>query len=664
MSVYAKAFGEALRPDPTLTVSQWADQYRVLPSKGAAEPGRYRTDRAPYLREIMDSLSPSSPVQRVVFMKSSQIGGTELGLNWLGCIVHLYPAPVMIVQPTLDLAERFSKQRVAPMIEQTPVLRDLIAPPRERDSGNSLLMKEFKGGVLVIAGSNSGVSLRQMPVRFLFCDEPSGYEPDADGEGDPISLAEKRTQTFGVRKKIFLNSTPKLKDQCRIEHEYLRSDQRRYFVPCPFCGGMQHLKWRPTEEERLAGKEYGIVWEDGDPKSVKYKCEHCSELIPEHHKTKMLAAGEWTTTGPISETRGYHINGLYSPLGWKSWLECVQEFIEAKEKARTGDPTLLKAFVNSVLAETWEDGISSRIGAEGLQARAEMYDPAVVPRKAVLLTAGVDVQGDRLECTVFAWGEDEECWVQNHAVIYGDPEQPEVWKQLTDIILREWRHESGAGTLRIAATAIDSGDQTHQVYIYARSMRKHRVFAIKGQSQAGKPAIGQPTKQDINYKGQKLKWGVDLYPLGVDTIKQTLYLRYKNVAPGPRYIHFHAGLSPEYFEQLVSEKRMPRRTRTGVVIIDWYKPAGKRNEALDCFVYGYAALQFLYTKHHRLTFWKQMERKLYATGAPVVAPPAEAPKDTLPPEIPPPTDDTALKNQLAARKLALHRRPRGFVGSW
>jgi phage terminase large subunit GpA-like protein len=326
VNVYTDSFAEGMRPDPALAVSDWADQFRVLPSKGAAEPGRYRTARAPFLREIMDCLSPSSPVQRVVFMKSSQVGGTEMGLNWLGCVIHMYPAPIMIVQPTIELAERFSKQRVAPMIEETKALRDLIAPSRTRDSGNSILLKEFRGGVVVMAGSNSGVSLRQMPVRFLFCDEVSGYEPDADGEGDPVSLAEKRTQTFGARKKIFLNSTPNIKDLCRIEFEYLRTDQRRYFVPCPHCQAMQWLKWGQ------------LKWDEGLPNTAWYQCENCNGPIEELHKTRMLAAGEWRATSPLTDplVRGYHISALYSPVGWKSWGECASEWLTAIEKQRSG----------------------------------------------------------------------------------------------------------------------------------------------------------------------------------------------------------------------------------------------------------------------------------------------------------------------------------------
>ncbi len=648
MNAYAQAFSSGLKPDPNLTVSEWSDTYRILPSKGAAEPGRYRTARAPFLKEIMDCLSPHTPIQRIVFMKSSQVGGTELGLNWLGAIIHLWPAPVMILQPNLELAERFSKQRVEPMLDETPQLRKLIAPSRQRDSGNSILLKQFRGGVLVMAGSNSGVSLRQMPVRFLFADEISGYHADADGEGDPVSLAEKRTQTFGVRKKIFLNSTPKEKETCRIESEYLRTDQRRYFVPCPHCGVMQYLKWPQ------------IKWTDGDHRTAKYECEHCKELIEEYHKTKMLAAGEWIPTAPGDpEVRGYHINALYSPLGWKSWAECVKEFLDAVEKQRSGDANLLKAFVNSCLAETWEDKFAAKIGAEGLRARAEIYEPGIVPSKVLVLTAGVDVQDDRLEVSIYGWGRGEECWLVSHSIVFGDPAQAEIWKQLDDILLRPWRRETGDG-MKIAASSIDSGGHfTHEVYQYARARKANRVLAVKGQSQKGKPAIGKPTKQDVNFRGQVLKHGVELYPIGADTIKTTIYARYKLEVHGPGFVHFHAALPDEFFEQITAEKKVTKFNRGGFAVSEWVKLPGKRNEALDCAVYAYAAMQWLYTKYHRKTIWDQFAKMLGVKPEPEITSQQDTPSQVNTTE----TEQPKLQSDRPARRMDRNRRG-GFVSRW
>ena len=662
MNAYARSFGEGLRPDPHYTISDWADKHRVLPSKGAAEPGRYRTARTPFLKEIMDCLSPHSPVQRVVFMKSSQVGGTELGLNWLGCVIHMYPAPMMIVQPTIELAERFSKQRVAPMIDETPELRALIAPSRTRDSGNSILLKEFRGGVIVMAGSNSGVSLRQMPVKYLFCDEISGYEPDADGEGDPVSLAEKRTQTFGVRKKVFLNSTPKEKESCRIEFEYLRTDQRRYFVPCPHCGAMQYLKWAQMK------------WDNDDPKTAKYQCEQCHEMIDEYHKTKMLEHGQWyaTAQGVDEAVRGYHISALYSPVGWKSWVDCVKEFLEAVEKQRQGDAALLKAFVNSILGETWEDKFAAKVGAEGLRARAETYEPGVVPAGALVLTAGVDVQDDRIEISIYGYGRGEESWLVQHSVIYGDPEQMDIYKQVDDVLLRKYRHVLG-GELNVSVAGFDTGGHhTQTIYQYIRSRRgnaKTRFIALKGSSVKGRTVISKPNKVDVNFRGQVLKNSAELYMVGTDTAKSTLYNRFKIDKPGPGFVHFHAALSEDFFEQITSEKKKPRLVK-GFSVWEWHLPAGKRNEALDCAVYAYAAMQWLYMRYSRASIWDQFEKKLGVSARPAPGGAGtpdntnqQSPELIDAPEKSKPEDETPLKKQLAARKI-VKRRNGGFVSGF
>ena len=255
--VYEAAFHAGLTPEPLLSISQWADRYRRLSQRASAEPGPWRTERTPYMREIMDGLSPSSPVERVVFMKGSQIGGTECGNNWIGYVIHKSPGPMMVVQPTVELAKRNSKQRIDPLIEESEVLRQLVKSPRSRDSGNTVLSKQFPGGVLVTTGANSAVGLRSMAVRYLFLDEVDAYPGDVDGEGDPVHLAYARTRTFS-RRKVFLCSTPLITGLSRIEAAYLESDQRRYWVPCPHCGEFQVLKF-----ERLR-------WPKGEPQKVSY----------------------------------------------------------------------------------------------------------------------------------------------------------------------------------------------------------------------------------------------------------------------------------------------------------------------------------------------------------------------------------------------------------
>lgn len=593
--IYRQSFADGLRPDPDYTVSSWADANRMLSQKASAEPGRWRTERTPYLKDIMDELSPSSPAQRVVFMAGAQVGKSETGNNWLGFVIHHAPGPMLLVQPTVDTAKRFSKQRLAPMIEESPALHDRIVDNKSRDSGNSMMAKEFPGGVLLITGANSASGLRSMPIRYLFMDEVDAYPLDVDGEGDPIQLAEKRTTTFS-RRKVFMSSTPTVKDVSRIEREFNLSDQRRFFVPCPHCGHMQWLRWT------------NLKWDNDDPHTAAYACEDCGALIEERHKTDMLKAGEWRPTATSDgRTVGFHLSSLYSPLGWKSWSEIVAEFMQAK-----GDAPLLKTFVNTVLGETWEDDYAAKIGAGELQQRVEFYQPGIAPARALAITAGVDVQDNRLAVSLYGWGRDEEAWLIDHMEIYGDPAQPKVWQQLDEVILKPIPHEL-AEPIKLAATAIDSGGHfTNEVYAYARERKKHNVFAIKGQSQRGKPPISKPTKVDLNWKGQKLSKSAEVYPVGSDTIKSTVFARLKLNEPGPGYIHFHAEAGAEYFEQLTAEKQITRYVK-GFPVREWVKKSGARNEALDCKVYAYAAMQWLYTRFNRRTIWDQFEKSLNIT---------------------------------------------------
>lgn len=589
--VYLTAFIDGITPDADLNVSEWADEFRFLSQKASAEPGRWRTDRTPYLREIMDELSPHSPIETVVFQAGAQVGKTETGNNWLGYVIDMSPGPIMLVQPTVDIAKRLSKQRIAPMIEETPRLKAKVADNRARDSGNTLMVKEFPGGVMIITGANSASGLRSMPIRFAFLDEVDAYPVDVEGEGDPVSLAVRRTTTF-ARRKVFMCSTPTVKDTSRIEREYLASDQRRFFIPCPHCGEYQWLKWA------------NLKWDHGDASTAHYVCEHNGCVIEEHYKTEFLSQGEWRPTAAGNgRTAGFHLSSLYSPLGWKSWSEVVEEFLRAK-----GDPPLLKTWVNTILGETWEDEIASKVGAGDLLDRVEFYQPRVAPGNVLAVTAGVDTQDNRLALTLVGWGRDEESWVLDHQEIYGDPAKPEVWAQLRNVLTTPVEHELFE-PLQIAATCIDSGGHfTHEVYQFAREHRSLNVMAIKGQSQRNKPIIGRPTKVDLNMKRQVIKGGAEVWPVGADTAKSTLYSRLKLNEAGAGFIHFHGELPPDYFEQLTAERLVTRYVK-GFPVREWTKKSGARNEALDTFVYALAAMQALYMRFNRKTIWDQLEKR-------------------------------------------------------
>lgn len=591
--IYREAFLEGLKPDPDLTVSQWADRYRMLSNKASAEPGPWRTDRTPYLREIMDCMSANSPVQKVVFMAGAQLGKTEGINNVVGYMIAHAPGPALFVQPTIEMAKRLSKQRLDSLIHETPCLAEKVAPARSRDSGNTMFSKEFPGGILLLTGANSATGLRSAPCRWVLLDEVDAFPSDVDGEGDPCALAERRASTFS-RRKIILTSTPTVKDTSRIETEYLASDQRRYYVPCPHCDHMQWLQWK------------NLQWRDGDPRTAAYVCESCGTHIHEHYKSEMLRKGEWraTATSQDARTVGFHLSSLYSPLGWKSWEEIVSEFLRAKN-----DAPLLKTFVNTVLGETWEEETGAKLGADGLSERAEFYPAGEVPNGAFVLTAGLDVQDNRVAIGLYAWGRDEECWLISHTEIYGDPAGQKLWDQVDDLLLRDYPHANG-GRVKVAAVGCDSGGHyTSEVYAYARSRKGKGIFALKGQSVRNKPPIGKPSKVDINYKGQVLKNSAEVYPVGTDTIKSTLFGRMKHNEPGAGYIHFHAEAGQEYFKQLTAEKQVVRYVK-GFAIREWKKKAGDRNEALDCFVYSYAALHFLYMRFNRSTIFEQFERSV------------------------------------------------------
>jgi len=598
MSTWRAAFLEGLRPEQALTVSEWADKHRRLSSKASAEPGPWRTNRTPYLREPMDCLSSNSPVQRVVMMFAAQTGKTESGSNWLGYVIAHAPGPMLLVQPTVEMAKRLSKQRLESLITETPVLAQKIAPSRSRDSGNTMFAKEFPGGMMLLTGANSATGLRSTPCRYIFCDEIDAFPTDVDGEGDPVSLAEKRATTF-ARRKILLTSTPTVKDFSRIEAEYQRSDQRRFYVPCPSCGTMQWLKWAQ------------LKWEKNDPATAAYECEHCRERFAEIHKPALLRQGEWRATAPSDgKTAGYQLSGLYSPLGWLSWADMVDDFLRAKT-----DAPMLKSFVNTRLAETWEEDFASKVSADALLQRCEPYASGQLPEGALAVTIGVDVQGgggsagDRLAVSVWAWGREEEGWLIDHQEIFGDPCRPEVWKQLDVLVLHQWEH-AGGGKLRADVVCVDSGGHaTAEVYQYARERAGSGVIAVKGQSVRGKPPIGKASKVDINAQGRTLKRGAQVFPVGGDTIKTTLFGRLKHNEPGPGFLHFHAQTGSEYFEQLTAEKQALRYVK-GFPVREWVKKASARNEALDCLVYAYAAVHRLYQRFDRRTIWDQLEKRL------------------------------------------------------
>jgi hypothetical protein len=419
------AWRRGIRPEPPIPVSDWADRHRILPPT-SAEPGRWRTDRTPYLRDVMDALSTASPYERVVLMKGAQTGGSEAGLNWLGYIIQNAPGIAMLVMPSLDMVRRNTTVRIDPLIEATPALRELVAAPRSRDAGNSLFRKSFPGGQLVMTGANSAVGLRSTPVRYLFLDEVDGYPGDADGEGDPVDLAIQRTATFRGRRKIYMVSTPTLKGHSRIEAAFEHSDRRFYHVPCLHCGDMAPITWAR------------IRWPEGRRDQAHLVCAACGGVHHEHEKPRLLAAGEWRATAEgDGRTAGFHLSALYSP--WETWAEIAAEHGRVRK-----DPARLQVWVNTKLGESWEDQAGDTVPADPLMARREDWGEAL-PAAVAVLTAGVDVQGDRIEVQILGWGRDEEAWVIDYRVLWGDPSGPRLW---SDLDLPASRRARSAGARR------------------------------------------------------------------------------------------------------------------------------------------------------------------------------------------------------------------------
>ena len=571
--IWLEAAQAGLRPEPPVTVSEWADTHRILSSKSSSEPMLWRTSRTPYLKEIMNCLSTTEQWQRVVFLKASQVGGTEAGLNWLAYILHRCNGSILCVQPTVEMAKRLSKQRLDPMIESCPALKGRVSDKRSRDSGNTQLQKEFSGGSLVLTGANSAVGLRSMPVRFLFLDEVDGYPLDVGGEGDPVELAIARTRTYPTR-KIYAASSPGLSERSRIERMYEdESDRRVYEVPCPHCGEYQTLEFSQ------------LVWPKGSPRDARYHCRGCDRAIAEHVKAWMLAQGRWRSLGGGNGiTAGFRISSLYSPPGWFGWDEAA----EMHEKAGTNTRDL-QVFFNTVLGQSYAES-GETPDERRLYERRETYAIGRVPAGAGALTAGVDVQRDRLEVEIVAWGPDRESWSVDYRVFQGDTTQPEVWMHATGLLDEVFPHELG-GSLQILRLAVDSGFNTQAVYRWARSQQSARVMVVHGDYRAA-ALLGNTSYVDRGPQGQRMRSGLQLWPVNSSIAKEELYRALHLAAPAdgqkypPNYCHFPE-YSLEYFEQLCAEKLMAR-TVNGHLKPYWEKVRA-RNEALDCRIYARAA---------------------------------------------------------------------------
>ena len=513
----------------------------------------------------MDACSDPT-IKEVVVMAGAQLGKSEAILNIIGFHIENDPSPILVLQPTVEMAQAFSKDRVANgLIRSTPCLRDKVKDPRARDSGNTTLHKIFPGGALTMVGANSPAGLASRPIRLVLCDEVDRYPASAGSEGDPIQLARKRAATFWNR-KIVMVSTPTNKGASRIEEAFEASDQRHYHVPCRHCHEYQRLQWS------------NVRWTDDDPSTAGYACNSCGSLWTDADRRWSIRNGQWVAHSEFNGVAGFAINGLYSP--WTPLADGVKDFLAMRK-----NPEQLRVWTNTYLGETWEDQ-GETVDDYSLSQRREDY-AGMVPEECLALTAGVDVQDNRLEVTILGWaggaGHENECYVIDHKVLYGDPSTPQLWTQLDSVLFASYERVDG-GFSSIMATTIDSGGHfTNSVYAYAKKHTGRRIFAIKGVGGEGKAIAGRPSRNNVGK--------CPLFPVGVDTTKDLLFARLRIDEPGPGYIHFPDNLDDEYFRQLTAEKIVTRFNRGYKKRV--FKKIRDRNEALDCFVYAMAALAII-----------------------------------------------------------------------
>lgn len=564
----ARRCAARLEPPPILTVTEWADEYRFLSQESSAQRGKYRSSVTPYAKEPMNDAGDMA-VQSVCLMFASQTGKTEILNNVAGYFIQADPAPIMVVQPTVELGESWSKERLVPMVRDTPVLTGLVKDPKSRDSGNTIRMKSFPGGNIAIVGANAPSGLAGRPRRVVLLDEVDRFPPSAGSEGDPCALAIRRTESYW-NSVIYMTSTPTIKGASRIESEYEQTDKRRWFCPCPDCGHEQELKWAQ------------VKWDKDAPETARYECEKCNSRWDDVKRLRAIQSGRWKATAPFHGKRGYYLNGIASPFrakkGFKSRLhQMAAGFLEAKR----GGQESLKTWTNTFLAETFEESFEG-VDHSKVITRCEKYS-AQAPAGVVVLTAGIDVQGDRVEMEVVGHGIGEETWGIANVVLYGNFDLPDLQKQLDDALDRDYQHENG-DMVRVVAAAIDTRHKTKSVRQYCKSRAARRVYAVMGTPIQGAAIVSPRFNKFFRM------W---TYSIGTDGLKDSLYSRLQIEDVGPRYCHFP--LAPDYneefFKQLTAEVVKHKYERGQLRRV--YVKTRERNEALDKRVYALAAFEIL-----------------------------------------------------------------------
>lgn len=582
-----------LRPPPKLSLSEWADEHFRLSAESAAEPGKWRT--LPYQRGILDAIT-DPVVQRVSVMKSARVGFTKCLNAAVAFFMAQDPCPILVVQPTVEDAEGYSKEEIAPMLRDVEALAGLVTETGVKTSAQTILHKSFPGGVLSMVGANSGRGFRRVSRRIVIFDEVDGYPPSAGTEGDPIKLGEKRAEYYWNR-KIVAGSTPLIAGSSRIEELFESGDRRRFFVPCPHCGHMDYLRFSLRDDEVEGG--HVMRWPKDKPDLAHFVCQQCGCSIEETDKREMLEHGEWRPEGEFAGHASFHIWAAYSLSPNATWAQLAAEFLEAK----AGGPEKLKTFVNTTLGETWKER-GEAPDWERLHERRETYPIGSVPEGPVVLTCGVDVQKDRLVWEVVGWAPNKESWSVDAGEFHGDtstdaasstPERPSPWPKLDALLARNFVSADGR-EFQIAMLGIDSGYNTQIVYAWARQYPMSRVIATKGVAGV-RALVGVPTSVDVTVRGRRLRRGYKVWPIGVDVAKAELYgflgMSRGTGEPPAGYCHF-----PEYgegfFQQITAEhlvRIVNKKTRR--VTFEWHVQANRENHYLDCRIIARACASVL-----------------------------------------------------------------------
>lgn len=572
-----------LKPLPKTSVSQWADNHRMLSSGISAEPGKWKTSRAPYQKDIMNAFTEPG-IHRVVVKSSSQIGKSDMMNNVIGRFAHLDPCAIMMIQPTIDMAQDYSKTRIAPMIRDTKVLNNLFYDVKSRDANNTILSKVFPGGRLIMCGANSPAGLASRPIRILLADEVDRFPDSAGTEGDPVDLAAKRMTTFW-NSCMGLFSTPTNEGSSRIDEEYLAGTQEEWQHKCPNCGEyhlLRHIDMTVDYKEikTPSGKKTVIV------NDVKWRCPHCgfsfSEKEMKQTPQKYISRNADALKNGI---RSFFVNGFTSP--WMTWTRIMREWLEAK-----GDPEREKVIMNTVFGESYKQ--KGAFEDEQIFLRRRESYRAELPNGVLLLTAAIDTQDNRLEYEVVGWGKEEECWGIRKGIVLGAPNQDRTWKEIDNILDKTYHFADGKG-LKVVRTFIDSGGHyTSDVYNYCQKNFHKQRFAIKGRGGPGIPLIYKIAKAN-NAKAP-------LILLGVDDGKQQIMDRLSIDSPGPLYFHFpqdegikelsNRGYDDLYFKGIISEHKKVYK-RNGVLREVWETTKNVRNEPLDLRNYNLACMKSL-----------------------------------------------------------------------